>query len=277
MKMIVIQNYDNWSVKLSEMTYKEVSADPALRPFVLNHWLFEVPVSYPGKDIAHTVLPDACVFTAYHIHEQEDQKWARICGPRTLNLRVPVHAGSIFVGSRFYPGLAGAFFKKDLSPFKNQIADAWEWAPELEHKRLLERLKPGIDYFQALDELLIEYLKALETKPDELVIDIVNMIIEARGRVKIAELVKKAPLSERPLQKRFRRQTGLTMKEFAKVQRLRTTVIDTFLQKKDQFEALLDAGYFDQAHFINDFSATAGVSPTAFYHYIQQIDHTTGQ
>ena len=74
------------------------------------------------------------------------------------------------------------------------------------------------------------------------------------GDIKIKNLARAINLSERQLQRRFKKAVGLRPKEFAKIRKIRAAVIQLLLQKKDYQDVIYNTGYYDQAHFIHDFS-----------------------
>jgi AraC-like DNA-binding protein len=55
--------------------------------------------------------------------------------------------------------------------------------------------------------------------------------------------------------------------------RLRDAIIQMELEQKDYQDTVFDAGYYDQAHFIRDFSKLSKISLPAFKKYISNIRH----
>jgi AraC-like DNA-binding protein len=80
-----------------------------------------------------------------------------------------------------------------------------------------------------------------------------------RGR--IGALANYTGLSQSALERRFRRVVGVSPKKFASILQLRRAVA-LLSDGKNHTEAALQAGYFDQAHFINAFHRATGTSPT---------------
>ena len=92
-----------------------------------------------------------------------------------------------------------------------------------------------------------------------------RLLLSARGRVRIDNLVKRSDLSARQFQRRFTAEVGLSPKLYA-----RTTRFDAALMahrdhpSKPWTEIVHEAGYFDQAHFVRECHALAGCSPSHF-------------
>ena len=86
--------------------------------------------------------------------------------------------------------------------------------------------------------------------------------------------------SQKHLIKIFKDHVGLTPKSFLKVVRFQRAVQDIEKRGRINWSAVaLDAGYFDQSHFIADFRAFSGYTPENYLlrrgqhlNYIPQID-----
>ncbi len=87
----------------------------------------------------------------------------------------------------------------------------------------------------------------------------------------IAAVTERTGLSARRFIELFRREVGLTPKVFCRVARFRDVVNGIRANAPvDWAQTALDCGYFDQAHFIHDFQAFAGMSPSDY------LRHRTG-
>lgn len=85
-----------------------------------------------------------------------------------------------------------------------------------------------------------------------------------RAGASIDQIAKAVELSRDRLEKRFRRAVGTTPKHFAVMLRLKKAI--ALAQAGCSLTAAaLDAGYFDQSHFIRDFKQFTGDSPQKFF------------
>lgn len=107
-------------------------------------------------------------------------------------------------------------------------------------------------------------LSRLNPHADPLVQKAVQLIQQHGGQVKIKQLTELLAISQSQFEKRFRKTVGCSPKKFASITRLRTllhtTNVSSTLTQKG-----LDAGYFDQAHFIKDFKSFTGQNPEDFF------------
>ncbi|MCW5911986.1 MAG: AraC family transcriptional regulator [Cyclobacteriaceae bacterium] len=81
--------------------------------------------------------------------------------------------------------------------------------------------------------------------------------------VRIGQLAQQLGISERYLEKRFQTATGVSPKKY--MQRLRFNRTVTMLKNNcDMMDIVVELGYHDQAHLINDFKKFAGCAPSRY-------------
>ncbi len=115
---------------------------------------------------------------------------------------------------------------------------------------------------QLVEAFLIK--KLINNTPDLLIYSAVSLIKQQNGAVNVKDLVKSLPISLDPFEKRFRAAIGTTPKRYAGIVRLRS-LISKYPTHHSLTETSLEAGYFDQAHFIKDFRLFTGQSPKDFF------------
>jgi AraC-like DNA-binding protein len=165
----------------------------------------------------------------------------------------------------FKPGGAAAFFKEPLHElFGSSLAlDALISPGKLQEvEDQLAEAKNSLQRIAIIERFLLSRLG--ETRPDKLVHQAINQIQLSNGAIKIKDLVNSLPISNDPFEKRFRRLTGTSAKQFSSIVRLRH-VINSHTPSKSLTETALAAGYFDQAHFIKDFKLFTGQTPLNFF------------
>jgi AraC-like DNA-binding protein len=89
-------------------------------------------------------------------------------------------------------------------------------------------------------------------------------MIAVRGRARIEDVVAKSGLSTSQFQRRFAAQVGMTPKLFARTIRFdRALVARRDAPNRPWTEIIHELGYFDQAHFIRECHAFAGLPPSS--------------
>lgn len=99
-----------------------------------------------------------------------------------------------------------------------------------------------------------------------------DAVLSSHGQVKVSELCNKLNVSRQYFHHYFKDKIGLSPKSYARIIRLRHAV-DIIYEHKDksQTQIALESGYFDQAHFINDFKSILHQPPSAFFRQKQFI------
>jgi AraC-like DNA-binding protein len=88
----------------------------------------------------------------------------------------------------------------------------------------------------------------------------------APEQIRIAELGDDLGLSMRRLQQIFRADVGMSPKAYQRLQRFRSTLTRMDDAVETGWAAFaLDRGYYDQSHFIGEFRAHAGLTPSEYF------------
>ena len=108
----------------------------------------------------------------------------------------------------------------------------------------------------------LETRRAKANPPDALVLRASELIHRSRAGMTVETLSRELRVSARTLERRFRREVGLSPKRVAGIARFRTAV--TKLEENPWApvgRVAMACGYYDQAHFTREFRALAGVTP----------------
>ncbi len=106
----------------------------------------------------------------------------------------------------------------------------------------------------------------------ELVREAATAIVETSGMVAIGELTAASGVSSTHLAQRFKQIVGVTPKRFARTRRFAFTLLAIdFAAPIDWADVAARAGYFDQAHFVHDFRAFTGLTPTRYVEVRQRF------
>jgi AraC-like DNA-binding protein len=81
----------------------------------------------------------------------------------------------------------------------------------------------------------------------------------------IPDLLRQTNLSDRRFREVFRSQVGVPPKLYQRIQRFRAAISQASETPEPNWTRLAqDCGYFDQAHFVHDFKAFSGFSPSQY-------------
>lgn len=242
--------------------YAERAPSGAISPWVLSFWSFQADASL-GATAEYTVWPDGC--TSVALLRRPDAPPAVLCvGPRKEAMHPPVTAGQRVWGVRFRPDALEAAVGIDARSLRDHLG----FAPPPVVERLgsiLESLPEGDDadrIFAALDGGMAALL-AGASQPDARIREGVRLIVQAKGQIAMAEVARGAGLGLRQLQRRFPAATGLSLREFARIRRLREALAQHLDARPRGWSRIAaDTGFVDHAHLTREFRALTGLPPT---------------
>lgn len=118
--------------------------------------------------------------------------------------------------------------------------------------------------FAQLEDFLLARLET-GVRPSPVVSAAVRRIEAAHGALRITDLPAELGLSRKQLWLRFRRETGLSPKAYARLWRFVWTLERLQASETADWPRLAAAaGYADQSHLVRDFRRIAAASPTTF-------------
>ena len=166
----------------------------------------------------------------------------------------------------FKDGGASVFFREPIHElFRSSVSlDNFMLRSEL---LLLEEQLSGADAhadkIKMVEQFLLSRMKAV--RPDMLVVQALKLIYERSGNIRITELSDQLSISQSPLEKRFRKVVGASPKKFASIVRFKNIL------KSDLGSSLtgmgLNAGFYDQSHFIKEFKRFTGDTPENYFKF----------
>jgi AraC-like DNA-binding protein len=225
-----------------------------LSPYVECFWTIQ-----PGAALReYLVLPDGCVDILF---SPSGSQKVQVVGTMTRARKFPLPEGEIGFGVRFRPAMSSAFLRVPGPHLMDQsipLEDIWGAAG----RQLSQQIAEANSNRRRI--ALIE--ESLRHPGETGVVQwICPLIIAQGGRVDIDKLAFQAGVSSRQLRRVFFEQTGLTPKHFSRVIRFRHSLSVLTSRKRGEWaQVALECGYYDQAHFDNEFRELSGYSPSQF-------------
>lgn len=240
-----------------------------LRPFVRTFLVIE---SESGME--NTVLPDTGIVMAFRfrgsVMQKEEGKVDRlpasvISGLRRSSRLLAYERQTANLLVTFTEGGAAAFFKAPLHELFGDSVSLDNFFPRSRLNDIEEQLAEAENdrsRIAIVERFLLSVIQ--ESNEDRLILAAIQRIREANGNLSIKQLLAKLPVSRDPFEKRFRRATGASPKQFAGIIRMRH-LIAHYSHAHTLTHVAYEAGYFDQAHFIKDFRTFTGQAPRDFF------------
>lgn len=254
---------------------REYYPDKLLQPYVELFWEGDFnPAHRPV--LSRGVVPNG--FVELVIHQSDDHcellagnKWSAspdytIIGLYTQPYEVQFRKRVNVFGIRFKPegiynlfGIPASVFSERYEDMRLVLdKDFDEYSSRLrEAKSMKQKLKISHQYL----------LKQAEKNHSELgYVNHAAELIRRPGKLKkIEELPQKVYISLRQLERQFKKETGITPKQYMRIMRLNEVHRKLESEQPTELTQIaFDCGYADQAHFIRDFKNLMGLNPSDF-------------
>ena len=232
---------------------------PDLGEAIDRHWI--VRWDLRGRDAHRTeVLTHPAVHLVFEPHG------AFVYGVRrSLDVRMLSGRGYA-IGTKFLPGGFAGFTDSPIDELTDRVLDLEEvfGVDGARLARAAAELEEPSDALEPMYDLLRAHRRPVAPEA-RLVAAAVARMREAPPGTLVSEVAAHECVSVRSLQRLFARYVGVSPKWVLQRYRLHEALEQLAGQDRPDWSRLaLDLGYFDHAHFIRDFRAVAGRSPTEY-------------
>jgi AraC-like DNA-binding protein len=232
---------------------------PDLAGLVERHWLVEWRLP-PGRDGSVTLLPHPCVNLVL------DRGRLAVAGVGRERFHYAYRGAGRVFGVKFRPGAFRPFLGAPVSELTDVTLPAERlWGPAAAGLAAELAAARGVDELVGHAE---RFLRARWPAPDpqvELVERIVAALLHDRTISRVDDVSRHFGLPPRTLQRLFRSYVGVSPKWVLRRYRLHEAAAALAQeQERPWAEVAAELGYFDQSHFIRDFTAAIGLTPVAY-------------
>lgn len=244
-----------------------------LQPFIHSYW-FGTFNTNNQKDYEQSVVPNGCIELIIHLSEShcylgKNNAWASspdftVLGLYTKPYEVKFAEAVNVMGIRFYPDGVRQLF--GISPA--EFSATYEDGADVFGKGLTAFCKYLCEY-QDRDEIIkfvnSYFRKQLATHYSEFDYThrAMQLIRSASGSANYSEVINEVPISNRQLQREFKKQYGITMSEYLRISRI--SAIHEYMLSQPKYNQLPhDLNFTDQSHMIREFRNYTGVTPGQF-------------
>jgi AraC-like DNA-binding protein len=241
-------------------TYKLTRFAPSedVSAYVERHWVVRWGLG-PSRRFTQELLPHPCVNLVTEAHG------VAVHGIPLARSRHELAGSGMVVGTKFRPGAFAAFTSvaaRELMGRSISLRDVLgEDGTALE--RRLTAASPAVEtHIPAVEEILRRRMPAPDRRL-ELLRGIVADMLEAEWDVSVAALARRHAVSESTLQRLFRDYVGVSPKWVLKRYRVHEAA-ERIASGDSPARLAAELGYFDQPHFIQDFTAQVGRSPGSY-------------
>ena len=242
----------------------------------------EVFIYYEGVQHAHAIdrfLPNGNTEilinfhdTPQYIYDNESLKEIQAChhiwasGVRTEPITIPSGHNAAMMVISFKKGMAAPFFPFPMNEISDYVVDAdLVWGGDFGDLReaMLATKDIGRRFGMVDEFLLMKFQSKLNLNP--CVAYAVDEMTARPDEISIARMNQKIGYSQKHFIDMFRKQVGVTPKAYLRVMRFQKAVqtIDA-ASSFDWGQISQECGFYDQAHFINDFKHFCGFTPEQY-------------
>ena len=252
-----------------------------LAPFIDVVWVTEAVFRSEGME---RVLPTGTMQIIINLHGAPILTWGRGDNRRQETIDTAIVAGAHMdyliidprsvvrsMGIVFKPGGAAPFFSPPLKELKNQripLDVLWGAEAGALRAQLLEAETPR-QCFLALEcflERKVQHNCSAFREYHPFIEYTVSRLSQAPGENSLDQIRNRCGYGTTRFPSLFSQAVGLTPKQFSRVQRFQQVINALFRrQVADWPDMALRYGYYDQAHFINEFKAFTGITPGDYF------------
>ncbi|HTN86878.1 MAG TPA: AraC family transcriptional regulator [Sorangium sp.] len=271
---------------------------PPLARFVSQLWYYATPEL---PHLLERVLPSGAVNLLINIAEDE-LRWyddptgvaaadgapspprchrlsgIAVCGAHAEHVTIDTAEQREIIGAEFTPGGAFPFFGPDVEAFGGahvSLEAIWGREAALVRERVLEAKTPEAR-LRALESALAARLLRPRAPParDPAVDFALAAFADPSRACTVADVTGQLGMSAKRFIRSFTEQVGLTPKRYCRVRRFQQVISAIERGERVSWAGVAAAcGYYDQAHFIHDFRAFAGLTPTEYVARRRERNH----
>jgi len=256
------------------LNYSEMPPVAAVSHLVYSFWEFSVaPES--AQSVTQEIFPDGCFSIFYYRNERKNFQMLGLTALSLELCKAEVFPDDVYWSVRFSPAANRAVLRANPVDFTSRAIYDEDFLPHLTGG-LLKELNECRNFGEAaaVYEKKFAALGVASENLDAKIVEAVRLIASSVGEIKIAEIAERLNLGVRQLQRRFLHATGLTPKQFARVQRWRAAAIRLVGDTESKIaDCAAEFGFTDQAHLSRECAALTGRSPKSFTEKVRQIEH----
>lgn len=218
----------------------------------------------PLKEPMVIAVPDGTIDILFTCTPTKTE--AQVCGSVKKGSKVKLEQGNRYFGARFFPGAAEQLLECPLDQFTEKQVELLD--VQKNAKRLINKIGSSASFEERVRHFENYYLKITRDKGKLpwLVSYMLNEIDKKNGEIRIQELADKTGYSTRHIHNQFKQHVGIPPKLYIRILRFQHCFGLLRSSSASDFTTLaVDAGYYDQAHFIKEFKEFSLNTPTQIF------------
>jgi len=207
-----------------------------------------------------TIFPDGCVDILFCC--DPDQPYANVCGSVLTCKTLQLQANQEYFGVRFLPKFEldrSRYSIKDIINSEVPLLDMFL----IDHSSIREIIKEKAfsEKVKLFNNILRSIIFTSQSSASSIEFAL-RKIYSVKGNISMNELAEEIGCSTRYLRKNFEQNIGISPKLFSQILRFQYSLY--MLIKRNEYnirDIIYEIGYYDQAHFINEFKKFSQLTP----------------
>ena len=253
------------------MLYDRISSPMSLSGLIDCYWVVE---SNDPTISRQKIIPDGFAEIIFHYGDPyrinisgkwETQSKALLAGQIRNHFLLENTGLSGMIGIKLKPYALAEIFFLEMSEFTDKVADLMSVLRE-EFETIYPDMISDAPYkskIEKLNSFFEAYLPSI-SKSDKIE-QAIRLILEEKAAITISEIAEAINISERQLERLFKRYIGLSPKFYCRI--IRFNHIFELVQKEEKEWGKLAqlTGFYDQSHFIKNFKEFTGEDPSKYF------------
>lgn len=241
------------------------------KTFCLNHQITyqECLVSHPAliktyeinnpKCVEIKAIPDGCIDVQFLWIGNHCLQY--ICGSFSRSNTTPTGNYTKCFGVKFRPGIYPKYLGIPVHKALDQRFTCFDRASNAAMVRELEERIYCSQNFAERTQILLDGTKHLHLTPEsDVVSGLIGEIEACHGCINVKDLADSYGYSQQHLNHLFKERVGVSIKRYANLVRVQNAFL-IVQNNKNSDELYTQLGYYDQAHFINEFRLYSSTTP----------------
>jgi AraC-like DNA-binding protein len=251
------------------MNYTRYAPANSLERLIECYWFVEGDETVSRQQ---KIIPDGYPELIFHYRdpyrinisgEWQLQSPSLLAGQIRKNFYLENTGASGIVGVKLKPAAVTYLFGIEMDTLEDQVVDLQKILGQR-----FESVTTSINTQKSHEEIITLlnsfFQSQKEVEYEERIEGALAFLFEKHGDVRVSDLTIKLTITERQLERLFKKYIGLSPKFYARI--IRFSYIFQLMQEGDQswVNVAFQSGYYDQAHFIRDFKEFSGEDPSAY-------------
>jgi len=257
------------------MTYYEIKPGQLLQQYIKCYYVYESSSTVTFED---TVFPSGCMEIIFNLgtgNWQTQPGDTFVTHPPIelwgqLNRPLPVKSigRNTMLGVRFYPHAVASFLPEKISLFNNQVVDYRDVADKSVNtlQQQLQETRTWSKRIALLETYLLKQIEQAGKRSGkvEVVKDLMYELRHQDVYETMETIATRYGISARYMQQLFLQYTGLTPKLYNQINRFQHSLKLVTTRNTSLTDIAYECGYADQSHFIKEFKAFTGTTPSGY-------------